>query len=277
MTENIVLIAMLLLKNSENDFNFNLAFFDEEDNFVGMSGWEIYEMQVFAGTKFRILYGRRNNNNLDTYSIENMSIIQSSVENPNIIDRNKDIECSVQANAHYGFNSGSWNTNKYFSILIGTDVHGDRQRTLNLVEYLNNLNELDCGIILGDLQGSHYSDNDGSWLSSALNKSGKPIYLAIGNHDGGNGTSSSQNGTKQQQFDKYFFPNLQEMGLTSLTKTYYSVNYNTQKVTMIVLDCYDAPDTNDGSGNFIVSREKNGRLQSSTNKLVYFCFGRCSK
>jgi hypothetical protein len=44
------------------------------------------------------------------------------------------------------------------------------------------------------------------------------------------------------------------MGLSTLDKTYYFVNFDNYKISLIVLDNYDVPDTLLGDGNFAVSR-----------------------
>jgi len=171
-----------------------------------------------------------------------------------ILVRNKDVEHIVNAAANIGHYAAEVQIDKRFSLLVTADVHRCRKQVLSAVEYLNGMKALDAGICLGDMQGSNFIENDGTWYTTAVNEAKKPFYTVIGNHDGGNSAKAKISGTKQQVFDKFIAPTMEQIGIEGLDKTYYAVNFDEYKVTLIVLDNYDVPDERDAQGDFVVHR-----------------------
>lgn len=173
-----------------------------------------------------------------------------------ILKFNEDILQLVYASAHYGINKlGKYNIDKQLSFLAMADVHADVERYEDALLYLNEIGSLDFGISLGDAQRYAYSDNDGSWFTGPILNSEKPFYPVMGNHDGGNVLPSVSCGTREQIFDKFIRPIREKIGLPyDLDKTYYSVNFDEYKVTMIVLDNYIQPEDRDENGEFVYKR-----------------------
>ena len=188
--------------------------------------------------------------------------------------RNKDVEHIVNAAANVGDYGHGRKLPKRFAMLVLADIHRCSKQLHHAIEYLNDMEALDAGICLGDIQGSNYAENDGSWYSMALKWAQKPFYTVIGNHDGGgisdNGSSDNRtfSGTKQEVFDKFIRPNRKCMGLPSLEKTYYAVNFDAYQVTLIVLDCFMVPDDLDENGNFQITRDVECMNQEQLDWLV---------
>lgn len=185
----------------------------------------------------------------------------------NILTRNTDVLPMVQAAARRGYNGqGQIDQSRQPTFLATTDLHGGGARFDAANLYMDSIPEIDCGICLGDMQTGYFTDNDGTWFTDRVNAAKKKIYPVIGNHDAGMTNSPEQAGSKQQQFDKFFAPVLDKLGMPDLTKTYYSFTLGT--VTVIVLDIFDAPDTLDENGNFVWERVYYGFSQEQITWLV---------
>ncbi len=172
-----------------------------------------------------------------------------------ILKNNKDVLDYVYASCKYGVNGAyKLHFKKGLSFLAMADIHGCYERLRSAIYYLNKIESLDFGIQLGDLQPSGFSDNDGVWFTKEVNKSKKPFYSVVGNHDGGNTYKKGFKGSTQQVFDKFFAPTKKTMQLPNLDKTYYSVDFDEYKVTLLVLNNYLQPDDKDENGEFIYKR-----------------------
>ena len=197
-----------------------------------------------------------------------MEITMSQTKEAPIIVRNKDIEHIVNAAANLGHYGGGTVQDLRFALLITTDVHRCRQQIQSAVDYLNGMEALDAGICLGDIQGSNFIENDGTWFTDAVRQAKKPFYTVVGNHDGGNDKRAAISGTKQQVFDKFFAPTLEQIGIPDLKKTYYAVNFDAYRITLIVLDNYDVPDVMGEDGDFAVTRSEEYISQEQADWLV---------
>ena len=188
-----------------------------------------------------------------------------------IISLNKDVENAVNSSAKYGYHKdGLKYVHKRFSMLVGTDVHGNSDRLAAMVDYLNYMSCFDCGIHLGDMQPKDYPDNDGTWYSNVISYSNKPFLTVIGNHDAGFFTNNPSTAPTQQQiFNKFISPNLTIAGLSGVTTNYYYKDFVTtyQKVRVIVLNMFDVPDTIGSDGNFVVKRGFEYLSQTQINWL----------
>lgn len=185
-----------------------------------------------------------------------------------IVSRNKDVLQFVKAAARCGFNKdGKYDSAKQLAMLATTDLHKDVTRYTSALKYMDEVEQIDFGICLGDMMGSYFSDNDGAWFVDNVNGANKKFYPIIGNHDAGNTNSTTTSATKQQQFDKFFAPVLSKLGLDGLTKTYYSVNTD-YGVTLIALDCHDVPDSLSNDTTFAVNRKDIGYSQAQVDWLI---------
>ena len=184
---------------------------------------------------------------------------------PTIISLNKDMEVAVNAASNFRYKPN--NQNKMMSLLVSTDVHGDATRFARAMEYLDAIPSIDMGICLGDMAPASFAESV-DWYISAVNGGTKPYLTVIGNHDAGNSASVSLAGTMQQIFDKFILPVRDKIGLPTLDKSYYSIQNDTYKVTVIVLDVYDLPDTMADENNFAVSRTTWGMSQAQVDWLL---------
>ena len=91
----------------------------------------------------------------------------------------------------------------------------------------------------GDLVADKFSDSFDTAKGLILGMT-KPGFIVLGNHDVYQATSL------QARFQKYFQPLNDHNGLTGNTKTYYSVDYATEKVKCIFLDMNDGYDDTTG-------------------------------
>lgn len=171
-----------------------------------------------------------------------------------IFTLNRDVEHIVNAAARYGAYGYGGTLPKRFAMLVTTDIHRCAKQMRRATEYLDGMDALDVGICLGDLQGGNYAESDGTWYTNIISQTEKPFYTVIGNHDGGNSTSAKISATKQEVFTKFILPTREQMGLPELDKTYYAVDFDEYKLTLIVLDNYDVPDERDENGDFLISR-----------------------
>lgn len=186
---------------------------------------------------------------------------------PDIVLNNADVLPSVNAACYYGVNrNGTANYKKQYALLVTTDVHGFTARMNAAVDYLNSTQSIDAGICLGDMAAGNFTDPY-EWYITAVERSDKNWYTVIGNHDCGNGQAISQNATKAQVFSRWIESTRDKMGLPDLATTYYAFSADTG-VTFIVLDCYDGPDTLDGSGDFVVSRGVVAYSQAQIDWLI---------
>ena len=186
-----------------------------------------------------------------------------------ILKYNEDVLDYVYASCKYGVHGGyKLNYKKGLSFLVMADLHGGYERLRSAIYYLNKIESLDFGMQLGDLQPSGFSDNDGTWFTKLVNKSKKPFYSVVGNHDGGNTNKQGFKGSTQQVFDKFFAPTKNTMKLPDLDKTYYSVNYDEYKVTVLVLNNYLQPDDKDENGEFIFKRGKDCYNQEQIDFII---------
>ena len=181
---------------------------------------------------------------------------------------NEDVLPLVYASAHFGIHcQGKKNCGKHLSFLAMADIHASIERYEDAIYYLNEIGSFDFGINLGDAQSNSYSDNDGTWFVGPILNSDKPFYPVMGNHDGGNTFPAARCGTREQVFDKFVRPIREKIGLPNLDKTYYSVNFDEYKITLIVLDNYIQPETKDENGEFIFHR---GLETISPDQLSWF-------
>lgn len=198
---------------------------------------------------------------------DNIGAAASEAPANTIVNRNTDMLPMVKAAVRHGWHGdGNYNIGKQLALLVTTDLHVDAVRWQSAIDYTDQTELVDFGICLGDMQGSHYSDNDGTWFADPINNATKKMYPVIGNHDAGNTASTKTSATKQQQFEKFFAPVLAKLGMTDLTKTYYSVSTE-YGVTLIVLDCHDLPDDVSGE-SFVVNRTVPGYSQAQIDWLI---------
>ena len=185
-----------------------------------------------------------------------------------IIARNKDVEHIVNAAANLGIYGHGEKKPKRFAMLITTDVHRCAKQMQSAIDYLNGMDALDCGICLGDIQGGNYTENDASWYYLAVHSAKKPFFTAIGNHDGGNSAKKELAGTKAEVCEKFIRTTRFKIGIPDLDKTYYAVNFDEYKLTLIVMDNYMAPEDRDENGDFVLSRGAECLNQEQVDWLV---------
>lgn len=177
------------------------------------------------------------------------------------IDRNENALNNLNAAARYNAFAS-----KHFTGLITTDVHGDTDRLKNAIEILNEVDAIDCGFCLGDIQAGDFSENDGSWYTNIVNTSEKPFYTVLGNHDQANYSAPMTGGTPTEAFNKFIQPTLGVLG-QNITTPYYKVQNDTYKIVMIYLNNYDAPVDKNADGTFVIHR---GAECISAEQLTWF-------
>lgn len=181
----------------------------------------------------------------------------SDLESRGIVCKNSDILPAIHACSRFGYNADAeMNSQKQYTLLISSDIHGDNVRLTNMVHFLNKIEDIDAGICLGDIQQNQFDDNDGTWYANAISESKKPFYTIIGNHDTKETiVDGKRNFKKIDHFNKFIKPTLNKIGLESLTKTYYHIQ-TIYGVDLICLDIYDIPDRYVDTGTPMLSPEQ---------------------
>lgn len=175
-------------------------------------------------------------------------------EDNSIFVRNRDVEHIVNAAAGLGVYGHGEAKPKRLALLVSTDIHRCTQPLHNAVDYLNGMDALDAGLCLGDIQGANFVETDASWYYLEVNQSKKPFYTVIGNHDCGNNAKKEVAATKPEVLEKFIRTTRGPMRMPDIDKTYYAVNFDEYKVSLIVLDNYCAPEDRDENGDFIIYR-----------------------
>ena len=166
----------------------------------------------------------------------------------NVVSRNSDMMPIVSA---ISYSNALWTTGyprkKYLTFAHFSDIHGDYQRCKNVIDFANAIKEIDFSIHTGDSERGYWGDGHYGYetsLGAIIPTSKKPVFNLIGNHDAGYNDNAVC--TYQQMFDRYFKPNLDNMGLpSSYNKMYYYKDFSSYKVRLIVLNEYETPRTID--------------------------------
>ena len=124
---------------------------------------------------------------------------------------------------------------KQFCILAAGDIHADETRMNNIVEYLNNTQVFDAGIMLGDMSGNTY-ENPITFYTDAIANANKPFLTVIGNHDVGGATSDTDLWNKYGGC--FTYADL-DSGEAVNGKCYYYKDFANYKIRIIVLMQYD--------------------------------------
>ena len=184
--------------------------------------------------------------------------------------RQADVLPHVHASSKYGINSnGIKNRVKEFSMLITTDVHYCGSAMMAAIDYLNKTDGIDCGICLGDIQSGNFGSNPTDWYTYAVSKSNKPFFTVMGNHDYGEGTSTSTAGSNGEVFEAFIEPTLDKIGIVDLETIYYAKTFSDYGIVLIVLNDFDLPDTMADESNYLVARNTYNFLsQTQINWLI---------
>lgn len=262
-------------------YKFNIAYLSSSvpsnDTFIEGISWQTEAITIKTGTYFSLVLAKTDNSVITLEEAENISVskytsikdIYEAVNNEyvsDIVTRNKDIEHIIQACCNYGRTGERYK--KCLSMLTATDIHGDANVLKNMVDYLNRMESIDCGISLGDMQVMVYGDNDGTWYTDVVNQSNKDFYTVLGNHDLGVWNGYEGNGTAEQAFNKFIQPTLGKIGISDLTTPYYSKTFDDYKTVVIVLTTYDTPNDTDTDGEFIIPRDNEMFSQAQINWFI---------
>ena len=185
-----------------------------------------------------------------------------------IIERNRDVEHIMHASCQYGFHAaGKNNIEKQFAMLVTTDVHGCSPQFQSAIEYLNYYDAIDCGICLGDMQPCNFVQEH-KWYIECVQKSEKPFLTTLGNHDLGNSPSFNISATPQMAFEKFMQPTIDKIGVEGCDKPYYLRKFEDYKIAILVLNLYDAPDTRDVNGDYVLHRGFEALSQAQVDFII---------
>ena len=113
-----------------------------------------------------------------------------------------------------------------------SDNHGDTGE-FNFAMELTDASSADFFVHTGDIVSDVFSDNF-SVNKTAMLAMTKPSYIVLGNHD------CCGSASLEARYKKFIEPLNEHNGLTSNTKTYYSVDHSSKKIKCIFLDMCDA-------------------------------------
>lgn len=234
------------------DYN---GWFDENKGFIStfsIPNYLEYEIDVPSNAKYVMISGSTLAT-MDKLSLHQNSIV-TDIKNlrKDVDDLSSKIITSdeIETRLNTFTNKGkSYNNQRSarFSALFVTDVHADSERLNNAINFISSHSQIDIGVCLGDMQYQNYSENDGTWYTTIVNKCQKPFLTTMGNHDFGNSASASVSATMQMGFDKFIRPTLSKIGDTTINKCYYMRKYDAYKIVVLVLNCFDNDDTKNGS------------------------------
>ncbi|MCR5719188.1 MAG: metallophosphoesterase [Lachnospiraceae bacterium] len=133
---------------------------------------------------------------------------------------------------------------KKLCLLLAGDVHGSRDHLKRLIHNLNNDNNLEAMVFLGDMAGyKGFYDTDSMFYTECLKESHKPVLTVIGNHDTGNNDRVKETCKNEKElFYKWIEPNLSFMGdnvAIGVEKTYYYKDFDDSGIRLIVLNQYE--------------------------------------
>lgn len=190
-------------------------------------------------------------------------------ENQSIMRFNEDVLPTVNASANYGYHkTGYYNTDTRFCMLVTTDPHGQKGQLERAVNYLNQMPCFTCGVTLGDIQGSNFADNDGTWYTNIIKTANKNWLTIIGNHDAGHNNEPSLVGTPETVYQKFIAPNMQYADATDTGKSYYYKDIEKYKVRLICLNDYDYTNNEIVNGVYVVPRYTEYFSQAQIDWLI---------
>lgn len=231
------------------------------ENYTSCTDWIEEETVIPAGQHFVVLLRANDSSTILPEAGSNLVIMGTTIidEISAIVERNKDVKHIVQAAGNYGRSNESsteWARayKKCLMLLVGTDFHRDATRLKNMIDYLNDSDEIDAGVCLGDSQLLRCMDNDGSWYTDIINNSQKDFYTLLGNHDIGMENDTEHNGTPTLAFERFIEPTIDKIGIAGLTTPYYSKTFDDYKIVLVMLNTYDAPDTLNEDGTYLIPR-----------------------
>lgn len=126
---------------------------------------------------------------------------------------------------------------KNFALLMMSDTHGDTVRLRNAVELLEKCDAIDAAIHLGDAENSAYGSGRMAGMVSILNQATKPLFVAMGNHDGRQ--LATTNCTVEQAVAA--FPKATTLASIYDDRGYGYYDFATYKIRLIILNAYDFP------------------------------------
>ena len=272
--DNVVYIVGVISRNNgyrnADDTSKNVcsdAFYKVND-YVGVEkvASESYSMDIYFYTSasWKTFVKSKNQINIDRYiftdddadlyfrvQIRSTNVLDTSTRYANLLTNRKASVAQKNEDKKNAIVASKGKTQSNFTLLVCTDIHGDDVRMLNVINYLNDMDEIDAGACLGDISASNYATNCDFYKNAVLNAK-KDFFTVIGNHDAGNGTEVAHNGTQQQIFNKFIAPVVEKTGTETETSYYYK-DYAAPKVRVIILNSSDMPDTLVDESTFAVS------------------------
>lgn len=222
---------------------------------IDISGSKYVSMQVSRRSKAdHTVYDPVRVEDVGYYSLKAVYLYENDKRvGASIIEKNNDVLPAVFAASRYGIHSGGHaNTEKKYSLLVTTDVHESVEAFKSAINYLNKTESIFAGCCLGDIVAS-YANENAQWYVDAVQKSDKPFFTVIGNHEKGI-TKDDRALSNTALLAKYITPTENKIGKTGMTTLYYSIYDTEQKICFIILDDYDTPETKDSEGNYYVRR-----------------------
>lgn len=164
--------------------------------------------------------------------------------NIDVVGRNSD-------KLQYLYNACRWHkesdTSKDFQMLIVTDTHHENLSVENAIKVTNGYETIDAVIHCGDIVGSGFAEK--SYVTDkfmpTMEKSIKPWFVVVGNHDVGNTRAVIAGATHEDTYYTYIKPMIDNKILKDGEyingKCYYYHDFPLNKIRLIVLYEYDNP------------------------------------
>lgn len=194
--------------------------------------------------------------------------------NIDVVGRNSD-------KLQYLYNACRWHresdTSKDFQMLIVTDTHHENLSVENAIKVTNGYETIDAVIHCGDIVGSGFAEK--SYVTDkfmpTMEKSIKPWFVVVGNHDVGNTRAVIAGATHEDAYDTYIKPMIDNKILKDGEyingKCYYYHDFPLNKIRLIVLYEYDNPiEVEDlGDSEYWTPISYDSSLSAMTNGAMY--------
>lgn len=215
-----------------------------------------------------------------TNAVDGVEDVVSNVNNiekgklTNILGRNMLKDAAVRATGKKAVNDDILP----LSFIHISDIHTKSNNYKcfeNACEFYQNYSNIKAMIVTGDIVWDDFRDTT-DWYNIALQKTTKPVYNVIGNHDAGqyHVDLTSQSNDKQC-YDKFIAPYVSGWGVVQPTdaategKSYYYKDFVDEKIRLIVLNEFETDYEINSDGTALVySREIRAMRQAQVTWLI---------
>ena len=175
------------------------------------------------------------------------AVFGSGISKADISTLNQDIEHVVFSSS--AFNGTDYNKiqHKYFTVLLGSDIHRDVANYNRMIDYAKRCNILDAVLVPGDFNASHF--NEAGFEETYVARYQDldiPTLLVMGNHDVGDGITkeiykSVTPNTVDGCTSRFITPYMAYNDCVQGSGGYYYRDFDNYNIRVIALNEYELP------------------------------------